>query len=85
MADSHADPDTTDYARGDMEIGEHRSTYRAFDGLVRWGSLAVAAIVLFLTLLCCTKAGLIGAAVPTVILIGAGVAFLRSPTSLDTH
>lgn len=68
-----------------MDITEQASTYRAFDGLVRWGSLAVAGIVLFLTLLCCTKAGFFGAAIPTAILLVAGFLFLRSPTSIDPH
>ena len=85
MADSHADPDTTDYARGDMEIGEHRSTYRAFDGLVRYGSLGVAGLILFLSILFCTRAGFLGAAAPTAILLIAGAVFLRNkPASVDT-
>ena len=86
MAEPHATPAApADAARGDMEIGEHRSTYRAFDGLVRFGSLAIAGLVLFLTLQFCTAAGFIGAAVPTVILWVAGAVFLRKqPASIDT-
>ena len=71
--------------RGEMAIPEQSSTYRAFDGLVRWGSLGVAALILFLTLNFCTRAGFFGALIPSVILVGAGVAFLRSkPPSIDT-
>ena len=85
MAEPHAAPDPTDYARGDMEIAEHRSTYRAFDGLVRFGSLGLAGLLLFLTLLFCTAIGFIGAAVPTVVLLVAGGIFLRKkPASVDT-
>lgn len=72
-------------APGHMDITEQTSTYHVFDGLVRWGGLVVASIVLFLTLLCCTKVGFIGAAVPTAVLVVAGFLFLRAPTSLETH
>lgn len=86
MAEPDAAEPETDYARGDMEIAEHRSTYRAFDGLVRYGSLGVACLLLFLTLKFCTALGFIGAAAPVVILLGAGLLFLRSkPASVDVH
>ena len=69
-----------------MEITEQRSTYQVFDGLVRWGSLGVAALLLFLTLLFCTRVGFFGALVPTAIMLGAGLFALRKqPTSLDKH
>ena len=84
MAEPHAaHPD--DASTDAMEIDEQRSTYRAFDSLVRFGSLGVAALLLFLTLNFCTRVGFIGAAVPTVILLGAGLVFLRAkPASVDT-
>ena len=70
---------------GAMEITEQRATYRVFDVLVRWGSLGVASAILFLTLLFCTAVGFFGALVPTLILLGAGVAVLRkAPPSIDT-
>ncbi len=87
MVEPHAPTSPADaaYDRGDMEIGEHRSTYRAFDGLVRFGGLAVAGLILFLTLMFCTRVGFIGAAAPTVILLIAGGIFLRKqPASVDT-
>lgn len=85
MAEPPSAPSQTEYSRGAMEINEHRSTFRAFDGLVRFGSLGVAGLLLFLTLNFCTRVGFIGAAVPTGILLIAGVIFLRSkPASVDT-
>ena len=86
MVEPHAaSPDDDAYERGDMEIREHRSTYRAFDGLVRFGGLGVAGLLLFLTLMFCTTVGFIGAAVPTAILLVAGGVFLRKqPASVDT-
>ncbi len=78
-AQPHASDDTAS-----MEITEQRSTYRVFDGLVRWGSLGVAALLLFLTLLFCTRVGFFGALVPTGVMVIAGVVALRKPpTSLD--
>ena len=78
-------PAGAEYERGDMEIGEHRSTYRAFDGLVRFGGLAVAGLLLFLTLMFCTTVGFFGAIVPTGLLLIAGGIFLRKqPASVDT-
>ena len=86
MAEPTSAPSATDYSRGEMEINEHRSTYRAFDGLVRFGSLGVAGLLLFLTLNFCTRIGFIGAAVPTAILLIAGAVFLRNkPASVDVH
>jgi hypothetical protein len=41
--------DTT-FHHGAMDIREQRSTYDFFMGLTKWGSLAVAALLLFLTL-----------------------------------
>lgn len=74
------------YDRGEMEIVEQTSTYGVFDNLVRWGSLGVAALILFLTIQFCTRAGLIGALVPTLILVAVGgFALRKAPTSVDTH
>ena len=68
-----------------MEINEQRSTYRAFDGLLRFGSLGVASLLLFLTLMFCTRVGFIGAVVPVLIVLVAGIFVLRSkPASIDT-
>lgn len=84
MADPAAE-DAQAYVQGEMPIEEHRATYRAFDGLLRYGALAVAGLVLFLTLWLCTRASFIGAAVPTVILLVAGGWFLKKPApSIDT-
>lgn len=79
-AEPHAAPDA-----GSMDVTEQRSTYRVFDFLVRWGSLGVASALLFLTLLFCTAVGFFGAAIPTVILLVAGIVVLRkAPMSIDT-
>lgn len=71
---AHAD---NDYRRGEMEIGEQVSTYGLVMALFKWGSLAVAAIVVFSTLLFAAGAGFIASAGVTVVMVAAGVYFLR--------
>ena len=77
----------SDHHRGEMDIAEQVNTFEnVFDkGLLRMGSLAVACLVLFLTLTFCTPAGFIPAAIITVVLAIAGAIFLRKqPTSDQT-
>jgi hypothetical protein len=51
----------SDYHRGDMDIHQQAATYQLVMALTKWGSLAVAVAVLFLTLWFCTKTGFLGA------------------------
>ena len=48
MANSHDSNDA--YVRGSQEISEQESTFDAFVGLSKWGSLIIAASLLFLTI-----------------------------------
>ena len=79
---------TTDHSRGHMDISEQTSTFEnVFDkGLLRMGSLAVACLILFLTIAFCTAAGWFTALIVTgiVALIGA-VVLRKAPTSAETH
>ena len=65
------------FHHGDMDIREQRATYDFFMNLTKWGSLAVAALVLFLTLWFCAGAGLGGAIAAAVILLVLGIVGLR--------
>ena len=67
----------------EMEITEQVSTYRFFNGLVKWGSLAVAVAVLFLTMLFCARTGLIPAAAVSLIVLIAGLVGLRKKVAAD--
>lgn len=71
----------SDYHRGEMDIHEQVATYDLVMGLTKWGSLAIAALVLFLTLWFCTGAGFLGALVSTAVLIAVGVLVLRGRSS----
>lgn len=49
MADPHASGDHS-YQRGSQEISEQVSTFHLVMGLTKWGSLAIASVLLFLVL-----------------------------------
>jgi len=66
-----------DYHRGEMDIHEQAATYAAFGKLTKWGSLTVAVLLLFLTLVFCTPAGFVGSAIAAVVLLALGIVLLR--------
>ena len=66
-----------DYRRGEMDIQEQAATYAAFGKMTKWGSLAVAVLLLFITLLFCTPAGFAGSAIAAVVLLVLGVVSLK--------
>lgn len=65
------------FHHGDMDIREQRSTWDFFMGLTKWGSLAVAALVLFLTIAFCTQMGVGAAVVVSIIVLALGAWVLR--------
>jgi thiamine transporter ThiT len=66
-----------DYQRGEMDIHEQSATFEAFGKMTKWGSLAIAVLLLTITLWFCTTAGFIGGVIPGVVLTVLGVVFLR--------
>ena len=51
MADPHHTPDAHGaYVHGSQEISEQASTFDAFMGLTKWGSLIIAATLMFLVI-----------------------------------
>ncbi|RZJ36936.1 MAG: aa3-type cytochrome c oxidase subunit IV [Brevundimonas sp.] len=76
MADQH---DHDDYVRGTMEIGEQSSTYLLFLGMAKYGSLSIAALLAFLTLWFMPAGSFILGAIVAVVMMAAGIYFLRSP------
>ncbi len=74
----HHDPHADHYVRGEMDISEHKSTYSLFGGLTKWGSLILAAVLVFLVVLTCVKdAGWIPAIISMVVVLVAGWFILR--------
>ena len=75
-ADAHDSHD--DYARGTQEISEQVATFSLFQGMAKWGSLGVAAVLAFLTVWFMPGGSFIaGFIVAAVLLVGGGF-FLRS-------
>ncbi|MBU4436513.1 MAG: aa3-type cytochrome c oxidase subunit IV [bacterium] len=66
-----------DYHRGEMDIHEQAATYAAFGALSKWGSLAIAVLLLTITLWFCTPAGFLGGVIPGFVLAVLGIVFLR--------
>jgi hypothetical protein len=74
------------HERGQMVIREQEQTFGLFLGMTKWGSLAAAALVLFLTLWFCTATGFLGAAIAAVALIAIGVMVLKAkPEASAAH
>ena len=67
----------SEYHRGEMDISQQQSTYELVMNLTKWGSLATAVAILFLTLWFCTPAGFMGALASSVVVAVAGIIFLR--------
>lgn len=68
----------SEYHRGEMDIHEQAATFNLFVGLTKWGSLAIAALVLLLTVWFCTAGGFLGGLVSAVVLFAVGVFVLKS-------
>lgn len=76
----------TDYQRGEMDIAEQTSTFHLVMGMTKWGSLTLAAGVLFFTMLFCTHTGFVGSAIAALVLVAAGVLLLREkPEAAGAH
>ncbi|HEY1426931.1 MAG TPA: aa3-type cytochrome c oxidase subunit IV [Caulobacteraceae bacterium] len=67
-----------DYTQGDMNITEQLATFSLVGNMIKWGSLAVAVLVLMLTLWFCVQAGFLAGAAAGAVLAVVGVFFLRS-------
>lgn len=67
-----------DYHRGEMDISEQASTFDLVMVLSKWGALGIAVLVLFFTMWLYPRGSFMGAAVAAVVLLVAGIFFLRS-------
>lgn len=78
-----AGPNPSDYQRGEMEISEQRATFDLFMNLTKWGSLHLAAVLAFLTVLFSTEAGFFGAAFAFLVVEVIGFFMLKKKPSSD--
>jgi Na+/melibiose symporter-like transporter len=77
MADPHHASDS--YDRGSQEISEQESTFSAFMGMSKWGSLIIAVLLVFLTLWFQPGGSLMTALITAVVLSVGGFFMLKSP------
>ena len=69
----------SDYHRGDQNISEQTATYKMFGAMTKWASLIIAALLVLFVVWFCVGAGFFAGLIPAVILLAAGIFFLRSP------
>lgn len=82
MADPHHASDASDaYVRGSQEIGEQSKTFDVFMSLSKWGSLVIAALVLFLILWFQPNGSFFAGAIGAGVLVIAGWFMLKSKPS----
>jgi len=67
----------SEYHRGEMDISEQTATFALFNGMTKWGSVALAALLSLLVLWFCTPAGFIPGAIVAVLIVVLGVTLLR--------
>jgi hypothetical protein len=67
-----------DYHRGEMDIHEQASTYHAFLGLSKWGSLALAAVLVGLVVSFATNAGIMAGVITAIVIAVVGYFALRA-------
>ena len=77
------DVEPIDYTHGTMEIVEQRATFDIFIGLVKWGSLFTAALLLFLSMWFGTEAGFFAAFIAAAVLYVAGFFLLKKKNASD--
>lgn len=76
-----ADHAHSDYHRGEMDIHEQASTYRAVNVMIKWCSLALASGLIFPIIWFCTPAGPMAGFAVAVIIAVLGIVFLRGKPS----
>jgi hypothetical protein len=66
-----------EYHSGDQDISEQLETFSLFGKLMKWGSLAIAVLLVTLVLWFCVGAGFFGGLVPGLGVLLVGIFFLR--------
>ena len=77
------DVEPIDYSRGSMEIVEQRATFDIFIGLVKWGSLLIAALLLLLSVWFGTEAGFFTAFISAAVVFVVGWFLLKKKNESD--
>ena len=83
MAERATDVEPIDYTIGSMDISEHKATFNVFIGLVKWGSVGIAALLLMLTIWFGAGAGFLPALIVAVVVLFGGVFLLKAKNASD--
>jgi hypothetical protein len=71
----------SDYHHGDQDIHAQQATFHAAMVATKWSILTLAALITFLTMWFCTGAGFLAGLISGVVVLAAGIVFLRSGPS----
>jgi hypothetical protein len=74
---------SSDYHRGEMDIAEQNATFHLVMGLTKWGSLVLAAFLLFVIIWFCTTIGFLGGFASGMALLILGIIGLREKPAAD--
>jgi hypothetical protein len=66
-----------DYHSGDQEIDEQVATFDAFGKMIKWGSLAIAVLLVMLVMWFCVPTGFFTGLGAGIVLAAVGIFFLR--------
>ena len=80
MADQHAEA-TAPHVHGEMNISEQAWTWSLFMGLTKWLSLAMAVLILFLTVWFGVGAGFVPAFISAAVMAVVGFLVLKNKVS----
>jgi hypothetical protein len=76
----------SDHTHGQMDIHQQQASFDVFVAMTKWGSLAVAVVVLTAAIWTCTELGWLTAVVAGLVVAAAGVFFLRDkPDAAAAH
>jgi hypothetical protein len=78
------DDTTSPYHHGDMDVTAQAATYRLFGTMTKWACLYLAVLLVMLILWFCLGASFFGGLIPGLIVLAAGIYFLRS-TPVRNH
>lgn len=73
----------SEYHRGEMDISEQVATFNLFNGMTKWGSLGLAALLALLVLWFCTPAGFLAGFVTAIVVTVIGIVVLREKPGSD--
>ena len=75
----------SEFHHGDQDVSEQINTYRTFGALTKWTCLVLGSLIVMLVMWFCTDVGFMGGAFTGVVLLAAGIFFLRGSSDAEGH